>query len=139
MHLNLEDQHIFVTGGSRGIGLAIVKDLLNSGSRVSTVSTKLSDELEKLKNNYPTALNYIKINLLNPEEIKLAWNKANDIKPVTGLVNNAGVAFSSDLKSEEHNQWLSDWDKTFAINTRATAYLCKLAIETFSNSSGEES
>src|SRR5580658_4419453 len=37
-----------VTGGSRGLGLAIVRDLLASGYRVGTCSRKLSPELRRL-------------------------------------------------------------------------------------------
>ncbi|NMM47019.1 SDR family NAD(P)-dependent oxidoreductase [Marinigracilibium pacificum] len=131
MHLNLIDQHIFVTGGSRGIGLSIVSDLLNSGAFVSSVSTTISEDLKGLKKEYPENLNLLTTDLSNTNEIKQSWSEAINFRTVTGLVNNAGIAFSSDLLKENDNEWLAEWDKTFAVNTRAVAYLCKLAIELF--------
>ncbi len=51
------------------------------------------------------------------------------------LVNNAGIALSSDLEKDDL-AWMADWEKTFAVNTRATGLLCKKAIQHFYQTGG---
>ena len=43
MDLNLRDQHILITGGSKGIGLACAQAFLAEGARVHTVAADLCD------------------------------------------------------------------------------------------------
>ncbi|KZV92998.1 NAD(P)-binding protein [Exidia glandulosa HHB12029] len=49
-------QTIFVTGGSRGLGLAIVETLLGQGHSVASFSRSVTSELQALKDKYPETL-----------------------------------------------------------------------------------
>ena len=48
MDLGLKNQHVVITGGSKGIGLACAKLYLSEGAKVSLISRKI-DHLEKAK------------------------------------------------------------------------------------------
>jgi 3-oxoacyl-[acyl-carrier protein] reductase len=50
--LNISERMAVVTGGSRGLGLEIVKQLLQSGYRTVSLSRKSSADLEQLKEEY---------------------------------------------------------------------------------------
>ena len=47
----VSDRHIIVSGGSRGLGKAIVTGLLDAGYRVSTFSRKSSDFIRRMEEN----------------------------------------------------------------------------------------
>ena len=46
MNLNLENKSVVVIGGSRGIGLSIVKGFLDEKARVSIIARNISDKLK---------------------------------------------------------------------------------------------
>jgi 3-oxoacyl-[acyl-carrier protein] reductase len=92
-----ENRVLVVTGGGRGLGLAIVQTLLERGYPVATCSRRLSPELQTLLDRYAG-------------ENKLLWEACNigqeteedgffqaairwaGSRPLFGLVNNAGIA-----------------------------------------------
>lgn len=58
MDLQLEGQHVLITGGSKGIGLACALGFLNEGARVSLVSrnlTTLQSSAQALPDAVPNA------------------------------------------------------------------------------------
>ncbi len=88
---------VVVTGGSRGLGLGIVNDLLSHGFDVATCSRKPSQELEdaKARLDQPNRLFWHACQVGNPKEetqfmdAVIDWAQA---RPLYGLVNNAGIA-----------------------------------------------
>jgi len=85
---------VLVTGGSQGLGLAFVKDLLRIGYRVATCSRRSSDELERLLVENDN-LFWSRCALGNESEEDVFFesvvNWAGDT-PLYGLVNNVGIA-----------------------------------------------
>lgn len=89
-----ENQTVIVTGGSRGLGLATVSELLKRGYKVTTCSRSRSTELKVLEQEYDGRLMWFEAEIgrekdeINFVESAIEWSD----KDLWGLVNNAGVA-----------------------------------------------
>ncbi|KAJ8317734.1 hypothetical protein KUTeg_005638 [Tegillarca granosa] len=84
MAYNFEDKHALVTGGSRGIGKVIVKDLIDAGAEVFALA-KTQINLDNLKSKIPN-VNIIAVDLADWDATRNAVEKIGDINL---LVNNA--------------------------------------------------
>lgn len=81
-----DDRRIaFVTGGTRGIGLACAIQLLGDGHRVVVGSRQRPDDL-------PDGLIWVACDVTDPQQIDAAFDTIEeDLGPVTILVANAGI------------------------------------------------
>ncbi|WRH75281.1 MAG: SDR family oxidoreductase [Sphingobium sp.] len=102
--------HILVTGGSRGIGAAIVDELSDDNVLVHATSSADGD-------------------LSDPAAPSQIWEAA--MEQIGGridiLINNAGVFEPNPIESSDI-EWLDGWERTMAINLTASAQLCRLAV-----------
>ena len=62
----MSNPHVLITGGSRGIGLAIAKYLLKEGHKVFLVA-RTKEPLEKLKEEFPGKVELLAGDLKNFE------------------------------------------------------------------------
>lgn len=119
-----------VTGGTRGIGFAIVKKYLENeatvvlcGSRQETAD-KAVQELKEIDTNYK--VEGIGLDLSNPEEIEKEFNRIKDqYGSLDILVNNAGISQREsiyDLKPE-------DFDNILELNVNAMFYCSQAAVK----------
>jgi NAD(P)-dependent dehydrogenase (short-subunit alcohol dehydrogenase family) len=99
MDLQLEHQHILITGGSKGIGLACALGFLREGARVSLVSrdqANLDQAKCTLLEQLPDAASRVALyaaDLKLPSEAIEALDAAEgNFGPVDVLVNSAGAA-----------------------------------------------
>ena len=90
--MELQGETAFITGSTRGIGLAIAKAFAKQGVHIilngrRPVSEALIAEIKAL------GVNCIGISgdISNSEEVKQMVKQANEFAPVTILVNNAGI------------------------------------------------
>jgi 3-oxoacyl-[acyl-carrier protein] reductase len=90
---------IVVTGGSRGLGLAIAEKLAQAGHEVIAIARNPSDGLTAAaKNAAPGALHFVPFDLGEIERIpQLAKTLREGFGPIYGLVNNAGIGTSGVL------------------------------------------
>ena len=100
----LEPRHVIVTGGSRGLGAAMVEGLLADGYRVSTCSRNESEFLERLRNHdeYRERFFWSPCAVGEGDEVErfvAAAMSAAGEAGVYGLINNAGIARAGVLVS----------------------------------------
>ena len=93
---------VIVTGGSRGIGLAIAKKLTGEGYRVIAIARKETDELasamrQACRTN-PGSFQFVAFDLQQIAGIStLVRRLRKDFGSIYGLVNNAGASFDGML------------------------------------------
>ena len=93
---------VLVTGGSRGLGLAIARKLTQAGYRVIAIARKESGELrstmEAVERDRPGSIRFVPFDLAETENIpKLVRTLRKEFGPIYGLVNNAAVSFDGVL------------------------------------------
>lgn len=104
----MENKVAIVTGGTRGIGKAIVYELVKKGIKV-VVNYKNSDEIAKnIQNELGDMVRIFKADVSNRDEVKrLIQFALNEFENIDILVNNAGICINSmvqDITDEEWNK-----------------------------------
>lgn len=117
---------ILVTGGSRGIGLAIAEGFVRSGARVYISARKAEicmEAAEHLK-TYGDC-HAIPADVASTEgRAKLVEALAERETSLDVLVNNAGALWAAPL--EEYPE--SGWDKVYDLNVKATFFLIQQLV-----------
>ena len=120
----LEGGHVFVTGGARGIGAAIVEKSLAEGARVSVV------DRDEAGRDLLLALNAGERALFCAGDVRRASDIGRAVETATrkfgqisGLVNNAGRNVYADpvTMTEE------EWEDVFAVDLKS-AWLVARAV-----------
>ena len=101
--------NVLITGGSRGLGLAMVRLLADNGYRAIAVARKTSQELEAAKEDAPEAgrgaIEFRACDLSDIAQIKpLVRSIRADFGPIYGLINNAGLGTSGLLSTMRDNE-----------------------------------
>lgn len=107
----LADKIVFITGGSRGIGKAIVRTAMEEGANV--VFTYLNSEEEAIKfademsDQYPSQRCLAKqCDVTHAEAMeKTVKEITTEFKQIDGLVNNAGITRDMVLARMSRDQW----------------------------------
>jgi 3-oxoacyl-[acyl-carrier protein] reductase len=125
----LKNKRAFVTGGSRGIGAAIVKRLAREGADVAFTYISKPDQAAETA-EVAKAFGVHALPLLadsaDPEAIIAAVERtAQEFGGIDILVNNAGIAYIAPVEEVT----LRDFDRTFAINVRAAFVASQSAIK----------
>lgn len=124
--LNIEGKVAVVTGGSSGIGAAIVEELLEVGVKV--VNFDISDNGLSHEN-----LLFVKTDVTSHENVEASVNEALEkFGTIDGVINNAGINIPRLLvdPANPHGEYeLSDaeFDKMLAINQKGV-YLVAQAV-----------
>ncbi|BCJ57491.1 SDR family NAD(P)-dependent oxidoreductase [Micromonospora endophytica] len=87
---------VLVSGGSRGLGLAIVTDLLSAGLKVAAFARTVTPELAKLADTEPQRCYVDSVDVTDLAATQVFVRAAEDrLGPIDGLVNNAAVGQDS--------------------------------------------
>src|SRR5215472_14823560 len=113
--MRLDGKHIFITGGTRGIGAAIVTQMAAAGGRVSfsyKTSTDLAAELiDGVQNSYGAQCMAYQCDVADFEATKAVLaSAAEKLGPIDVLVNNAGIVRDSPLVTMAREDWAAVLD-----------------------------
>lgn len=130
MHKHLLQKVALVTGGTRGIGRAIVEEYVKEGASVAFFGTNdtLGKEVtESLQNQLGDnqKLRFYQVDVGNFQQVEEVINQVfKDFGSIDILVNNAGITKDNLLMkmSEE------DWDKVIDINLKSIYNTCHAVI-----------
>lgn len=127
----LENKVAVVTGGSRGIGYAIVEGFLKEGARVILCASRqvtADKAVEKLKGAYPDAsVEGIWPNLSDYSQVKAAFDKiVEKYGRIDILVNNAGISESTPFA--KYTEELMN--KVLDLNVKGV-YNCSMAVQEY--------
>jgi 3-oxoacyl-[acyl-carrier protein] reductase len=132
MEQRLDGKVAIVTGASRGVGRAICLTLAKEGAAVVLAARsiqKLRETAEKVTNIGGKA-EIVVTDLSEEESIKDLVKATNEkFGRLDILVNNAGVTVSAELEQTSTR----DWDRLFAVNTRAPFILCRESLPLLKN------
>jgi 3-oxoacyl-[acyl-carrier protein] reductase len=118
----LEGQVALVTGGGRGIGRLIARELADAGMRVA-VAARTADQAEQTAQEIDGLA--MTADVSKPEDVEaMTATVERELGPVDLLVNNAGVGLERSLPWEQDP---ADWWRVFEINVLG-AYLCSRAV-----------
>jgi 3-oxoacyl-[acyl-carrier protein] reductase len=118
-----------VTGGSRGIGAAIVKGLARNGSHVALTYVSTSEQADGIAREAErlgVRSLAIQADSASPEAVAAAVERTvAEMGGIDILVNNAGVAPMAPIEAFT----LEDFDRTFAVNVRAVFVATQAAVK----------
>ena len=122
-------RNIVVTGGSRGLGLEIVRRLTEGGYRAIVVARQMNEQLasttQQAEKAHPESLHFIPFDLGNIKDIpELVKKLRKDFGPIYGLVNNAAVGSNGAL-AIMHN---SQIEHLIRVNTLSPIMLTKYVV-----------
>lgn len=116
-----------VTGGSRGIGRAIVDRLLEDGANVATCGR--SDRPEGL----PEAVVWVQADVSKTSDVSRLIKETNTaLGKVTLLVNNAGVQVEKTVATSDD----ADWDLIMNVNCKGVFNMCRAVLPDMLERSG---
>jgi len=123
--LDLADKKILVTGGSRGIGAGIAKQLADMGATVALTYTSRGAEAETILGSLKGKGHIvIQMDVSSPKSVLAAVDQTLErLGKIDGLVNNAGITRDGLLLRMKED----DFDAVIQTNLRGT-YLCTKAV-----------
>ncbi|KAI5451968.1 hypothetical protein NCC49_001267 [Naganishia albida] len=116
-NIDLSGKAIIVTGGNRGIGLAISRQVAQAGGHVAVVyhsSENAPDEAEKIAEEFNVKTKAYQVDTSDAKAMhELVHKVYADLGPVGGLVANAGVGVSKPALEMTHDDFLQQFDTNF--------------------------
>lgn len=130
--MGLEDKVALVTGGSRGIGKAIVWELVRQGCKVGVnyvdfdQNREQSEELVSLIHEAGGEALAVKGNVADAAEVEtMVQEMIKHFGKIDILVNNAGITKDNLLMRMKEE----DWDAVININLKGTFNCCKSVVK----------
>ena len=122
-------RNVIVTGGSRGLGMAIARRLTGVGYRAIAVARKetnqLASAIEEADRDNPGSLHFVPFDLAVIEDIpKFVKTLRKDFGPIYGLINNAAIGFDGVLALMPNSQI----EQLVRLNTLSPIVLTKYVV-----------
>lgn len=130
-------RNVIVTGGSRGLGLGIVRRLAQEGYNVIAVARKETDGLtcamREAESRGRGSVHFAAFDLASVDELgNFAKSVRKEYGPIYGLVNNAGISFDGalSLMGNEHIEQL------IRLNVTSPIILTKFVVRSMMSDGG---
>lgn len=118
-------QVALVSGGSRGLGLAIVEHLLKQGEAVATFSRSESETARQLASEWGEQFSFHTCDIADAEAVAaLVERIETEFGPIEYLVNNAGIAHDGVLAVFPEDQL----ESVISINLSGTLHLTRECV-----------
>lgn len=120
MSISLAGRNVIVTGGSNGIGLAIVRKAVACGANVLIldIDEKNGRELEMKSEN----ITFYQVDLADRKQLITTLHRILESgMTIHGLVNNAGILSRALIENLDYEEW----DQVLAVNLTAPFITCK--------------
>lgn len=119
--MNIENKVFIVTGGSRGIGRAIVEELSSAGARVLFTYRSSSDEAQQVAE--ATGATAIQADVADEAACQDLIARTEALGGLDGVVNNAGITRDGLMLRMPDE----DWDSVLRTNLDGTFRMCRAA------------
>ena len=134
---DLGGKRVLVTGGSRGIGAAIVEALAGAGAEVLLHYGASGQAAEALQHRVgKNRCHLLQADLAEADAAENLWQEARRLaSPIDVLVNNAGIFEAAPVESGSAD-WHAAWRRVLQVNLQSPADLCRAAILDFKDWGG---
>lgn len=122
----LKGKNCIVTGGSKGIGRAIVKKFLEEGANVFYFSRSQADnteELESIAQSTGATLEWVSCNVTDEQAIEAAIDRIAGTGALDVVVNNAGITKDGLV----FRMGTEDWEQVLLTNLTSAFFVCRTA------------
>ncbi|NPD87846.1 MAG: SDR family oxidoreductase [Asgard group archaeon] len=123
MDLKLGNKHFVITGGTGGIGEAIISLLYKEGAKISVLYFKNIQKARELAESYNNQnINFIQCDLRKEDEVKKFFKTSTEhFGRIDGLVANAGIWVSDSILTSKMS--LKQWENIIQVNLTGV-FLC---------------
>ncbi len=127
---------VLVTGGSRGIGAAIVRALHAAGHSVLFTYVERREQAEALASELGSGagagaerIGFVRCDLADHAALpRLVEQCTERFGGLDVLVNNAAIYEENPFEGNDYARWRAGWERTFAVNLFGAADLAWLAM-----------
>jgi short-subunit dehydrogenase len=104
----------YITGASKGLGLALVKKLLEKGQKVAATSRNIKVLAKEVENKYSSSFLAIEVDLTSEHSIKKSIESTvNRFKGIDVVVNNAGYGTGGAIEELYENEIKQSFEVNF--------------------------
>ena len=127
----MTDRAVLVTGGSRGIGLAIVRAFADLGDRVAVHHRDSAARAAEIVAGLPGRGHAaVQADLADPEAVRRAVDQAAAaLGGLDVLVNNAGIYVRHQIAEVSYQQWQAAWRDILGVNLTGAANATWCAVQ----------
>lgn len=115
------EKTVLVTGGTRGIGLAVCELFSKNGYRVTALYSRGEEDAARARALLPD-VRFLRADVSDEEAVKAVFEKFTSLDV---LVNNAGVALFRQVQDTS----LDEWERVMGVNAGGTFLCCKYAVK----------
>jgi len=129
--LNFEGKKVLVTGGTRGIGLAISQAFAAQGALVAAAYHSNDAAAAKALAQLEGAGHCVhKADVADPEAVeRLVSSASQSLGGLDIVVNNAGIGIYHPIATTSYEDWQRAWQDTLASNLTGPANVCFCAAQ----------